>query len=177
MNSSTEKKAEQEKTSGFQQDLEYLRQVPLLQNLDFECLKLLAMLSRKIELIDGDQLIVQGEDDGFAYYLIQGKLNSSYKQNDIVYPVQSHEPGQFIGGMGLFGKSIRLFTVEAVEKTTVLRLHREGFQKVMVQFPETMAQLSANLSAEMVRWEQNRLNSLDDANLEQAMDTLGISLI
>lgn len=177
MNSSTEKNAEQSKTSGFRQDLEYLRQIPIFQNLDFECLKLLAMLSKKIELINGDQLIIQGEDDGFAYYLIQGKLNSYYKKNDTVYPVQSHDPGQFIGGMGLFGKSLRLFTVEAVEKSTVLRLNREGFKKVMLQFPNTMTQISANLSAELVRWEQNLLNSIDDENLEQAMHTMGISLI
>lgn len=177
MSSFTEKNTESEKTSGFKQDLEYLRQIPLFQNLDFECLKLLAVLSRKIEFIGGDQLIVQGENDGFAYYLIQGKLTSYYKRNDTVYPVQSHEPGQFIGGLGLLGKLFSLFTVEAVEKSTVLRMHREGFQKVMLQFPGTMPQIAANMTSELIRWERNRLNSIDDENLEQTVHTLGISLL
>lgn len=177
MNSSTEKNTESVKTSGFKQDLEYLRQIPLFQNLDFECLKLLAMLSKKIEFVDGDQLIVEGEDDGFAYYLIQGKLISYYNRNGTVYQVRSHEPDQLVGGLGLFGKLFSLFTVEAVEKSTALRISREGFQKVMLQFPTTMPQIAANMTSEMVRWEQRRLNGINDENLEQTIHILGITLL
>jgi len=177
MNSSTEKNAESDKASGFQQDLEYLRQIPIFRSLDFECLKLLALLSKKIELIDGDQLMVQGEDDGSACYLIQGKLKSFYKRNDTIYPLQSIEPGQFIGAAGLFTKSMRLFTVEADEKSTILRVSREGFQKVMLQFPETMVQIAAKFSSEIVHWEQGRLNTLEEQELEQAMPGLGVSLL
>ena len=177
MNSSTGKNTEPEKTSAFQQDLEYLRQIPLFQNLDFECLKLLALLSKKIRLVEGDQLIVQGEDDGFAYYLIDGSLSCFLTRDGRVYPLPSIEPGRFIGTMGLFTKSVRLFTVQALEQSTVLRMHREGFQKVMLQFPESMRQITANLSAEIVRWEQGRLNTAEDDEIQQAPHTLGISLI
>ena len=177
MNSSTGKNTEHDKASGFQQDLEYLRQIPMFRNLDFECLKLLALLSKKIELIDGDQVMVQGEDDGCACYLIQGKLKSFYTHKQSVYPLQSIDPGQFIGASGLFTKSTRLFTVEAEVKSTILRMSREGFQKVMLQFPETMVLIAANYSSAIVLWEQNRLNSIEEANLDQSMHTLGVSLL
>jgi len=177
MSSSTEKNVETDKSKGFQQDLEYLRQNPLFANLEFEFLKLLVMLSKKIELIEGDQLLVQDEDDGFSYYLISGKLTAYHSRNDRVYTLRSYEPGQFFGGMGLFGASSRLYTVEAVETSNVLRLHRDGFQKAVQRFPETMAHIVANMTAELLHWEKNRLSMIDDHHLEEGIQPLGISLL
>jgi len=177
MNSSTEKNTDKQKHSGFQQDLDFLRQIPLFQNLEYECLKLMAMLSKKVDFVEGDQLMVQGEDDGNAYYIISGKLNGSYKKNDTQYPVQLIEPGQFIGGIALLGKSIRLFTIQAMEKSTVLRLNRDGFQKIMKQYPDSMVKIAANLTAGLTTWEQNLLNKEDMLQSEQNVYVLGLSLL
>lgn len=177
MNSPTGKNAETERTSGFQQDLEHLRQVPLFQNLNYECLKLMAMLCRKAEIIDGDRLMVQGEDDGCAYLLITGKLESFHHRDGVRYHIGAYEPGQFIGGLALLGKSIRLFTVEATETSTILRINREGFRKVMQQFPDSMTKIAANLAVELSDWEQNQLNRAENRMLEEKEQLLGISLL
>jgi CRP-like cAMP-binding protein len=177
MNSPTEKNVEAERTSGFQQDLEHLRQVPLFQNLDYECLKLMTMLCKKVEYIEGDLLMDQGEDDGTAYLLIAGKLESYHKREQVRYHVQSYEPGQFIGGIALLGKAIRFFTVEATEKSTVLRINRTGFQKVMQKFPDSMSKIAANLAEALSGWEQNQLNLANHRTLEEKEQLLGISLL
>jgi len=52
MNSSTERSAESDKRTGFEQDLDHLRKVVLFQGLEYECLKLIAMLCKQIEMIE-----------------------------------------------------------------------------------------------------------------------------
>lgn len=177
MTSSTGKNVDREHHSGFQQDLEYLRQVPLFQGIDYECLKLMAMVSKRIELTEDDLLMIQGEDDGHGYYLISGSLNSLHRADERNYSGPNFEPGQFIGGLALLGKSIRLFTVQAAEKSTVLRLGREGFQKIMRQSPGNMAKIAANLALELADRETNLLAVVNEHELQASDQPLGISLI
>lgn len=178
MNSSTGKETEATgKQSGFQQDLEHIRQIPLFQNLEYESLKLIAMLSRQINLIDGDQIITQGEDDGNSYYVISGQLKCFHRRDNVDYPIQNFAGGQFFGGLSLFGKSIRLYSVIATEESSVLRLSREGFQKIMRQYPESLNRITANLVADVTAWEQKLLTSTGDRELVQAAEKLGISII
>lgn len=172
-----ERSADQDKHSGFKQNLEYVREIPLLQGLDYECVKLITMLSKQIELIEGDQLMVQGEDDGCAYYLINGNLKSSYRIYDKLYQLRDHGPGQFLGGLALLGPAIRLFTLYASESSSVLRLKRDGFQKVMDQYPGSMAKVAANLVSVLSTREQDLLNQIDSGALEADNQVLGFSLL
>ncbi|NNK12714.1 MAG: cyclic nucleotide-binding domain-containing protein [Desulfofustis sp.] len=177
MNSSTERSADHGKQSVFKQNLEYLREIPLFQGVDYECLKLLTMLSKQIDLIEGDRLMVQGEDDGCAYYLLSGNLKSSYRIYDRLYQLSDHPPGQFLGGLSLLGPAIRLFTLYASEKSSVLRLKRDGFQKVMDQYPDGMVKVAANLPAVLRAWEQDLLNQIVDEEQETGNQALGVTLL
>jgi len=177
MNLSMERSTDTKKHSEFQQNLEYLRQIALFNGLDFECLKLLAMLSRRIDLIEGDQLMVQGEDDATCCFIINGGLQSYCHLDGEDYIIQSYQPGQFIGGLALLGKAIRLFTVQAVTESTVLKLNREGFQKVMNQFPGSMTKVGANLAADLTLWEQKSLAETDELAHDGGNRSLGISLL
>jgi CRP-like cAMP-binding protein len=177
MNSSTERSANQQKQTVFKQNLEYLREIKLFQGLDYECLKLLTMLSKQIDLVEGDKVMVQGEDDGCAYLLLNGNLKSSYRQYDRLYQLSDHPPGQFLGGLALLGPAIRLFTVYASEPSSVLRLKRDGFQKVMDQYPDSMVKVAANLAAVLRAKEQDLLNQIGDEERETGNLVLGVSLL
>jgi CRP-like cAMP-binding protein len=177
MNSSTERSADQEKQSVFKRNLDYLREIPLFQGVDYECLKLLTMLSKQIDLIEGDKLMVQGEDDGCAIYLLSGNLKSSYRIYDRLYQLRDHPPGQFLGGLALLGPAIRHFTLYASEPSSVLRLKRDGFQKVMDQYPDGMVKVAANLATVLRVWEQDLLNQIGDQEQEIGNQALGVSLL
>lgn len=177
MNSSTEESADKEKRTGFEQDLEHLRNIPLFQGLDYECLKLMALLCKTVNFVEGDQLMVQGEDDASAYYLLTGHLQSFHTKESVIYPIEHYEPGQFIGGLALVGTTIRLFTLQAAEKSTVLRLSRKSFLKVMEQFPGSMMKIAANITAELTLREQEYLSQLEPKDLESGDQPLGISLL
>lgn len=178
MSLSTEKATEQETiiTSGFQEDLEHLRQTPLLRGLDYKCLKLLAMLCRRTTLIVDDQLMVQGEDDGHAFMILSGKVNALYTEGDKSQVICQFGAGQFIGGTALFGKSQRLFTVQAAEETTILRLRREEFRKVIEQFPGALSKITSNLVSELVAWDRTMLEKHIAAK-DKYSDFLGVSLL
>lgn len=178
MSLSTEKVTEQKskKSSGFKEDLEHLRQVSLLNGLDYECLKLLAMLCRRIEFIDGDKLMVQGEDDGHAFFILSGRLNAIYTEGDASYLIRQYGEGQFVGGCALLARMPRIFTLQATEKTTTLRLNREEFQKTLQQFPASISKITNSLVLELVEWERSQL---DMQHTEEDSDyrSLGVSLL
>lgn len=178
MSLSTEKATDLEaKTiSGFQEDLEYLRQAPMLRGLDYECLKLLAMICRRIEYTNGDQLMTQGEDDGHAFFIISGRLDAIYAEGELSHIIGQYGAGHFVGGCALLGRMPRIFILVATEKTTTLRLSRGEFQKVLQQFPNSISKITAGLVSELVEWDRS---VLDFRNTEKDSDfrALGVSLL
>ena len=177
MSLSMEKPTDQQtkKTSGFQEDLEHLRQVPLLRGLDYECLKLLAMLCRRITLITDDELMVQGEDDGHAFMILSGKVNAIYTKGETSRVICQFGPGEFVGGCALLGRLPRLFTLQATEETEVLRLSREEFQKTMQRSPHAFSQITGNLVSQLVSWDRSLLEACNIVNRVD-FQALGVSL-
>lgn len=178
MSLSTEKITDQQtrKSCGFQEDLEYLRQTPLLRGVDLECLKLLAMLCRRLTLVPGDQIMIQGEDDGNAFLVLSGQLSGLHIKDEQSRVVCHFGPGQFVGGCALLGRLPRLFTLQAAEKTTTLQLNREEFTKALQQFPGTLAKITGNLISELAEWDRNLLDT-DNFEEDAGFRTLGVSLI
>jgi CRP/FNR family cyclic AMP-dependent transcriptional regulator len=178
MNLSTEKATDQEpkKASRFQEDLEHLRQAPLLRGLDLECLKLMAMLCRRITLISGDQLMVQGEDDGHAFLILSGQVDGIHTEGDANRTICQFGPGHFVGGCALLGKLPRLFTLQATEETMILRLGREEFQKTLQQFPSAITKVTSNLISELADWDRNQLDTRNRAEVSD-IHALGVSLL
>ncbi len=178
MSLSMEKVPEQEtkKISGFQKDLEYLMQASLLRGLDYECLKLLAMLCRRIEFTTGDQLIVQGEDHHHAFFIISGQLNAVYTEGEAKHVIRQFGARQFVGGCALLCRTPLIFTLQATEKTTTLRLSREKFQKALQQFPASISRITSNIVSELVMWDRSLL---DKQNTEGNVgyQAIGVSLL
>ncbi|MBT8353465.1 MAG: hypothetical protein KJO60_03020, partial [Desulfofustis sp.] len=102
---------------------------------------------------------------------------SSYRIYDRLYQLSDHPPGQFLGGLSLLGPAIRLFTLYASEKSSVLRLKRDGFQKVMDQYPDGMVKVAANLPAVLRAWEQDLLNQIVDEEQQTGNQALGVTLL
>ena len=165
-----------QKSSGFQEDLEYLRHTPLLRRLDYECLKLLAMVSRRIDFTAGDQVAVQGEDDGQAYFIIAGQLQAYYVKDGNSHLVRTYDPGQFIGSLALLGKMPRIFTLQAQEDAEALRLGRDEFQKALEQFPSSLSKIISCLTTELLAWDRMLLED-EGFKMEKDFHALGISLL
>lgn len=173
----TEKPSEQGlNTSGFQQDLEHLRQIPMLSGLEYGCLKLLAMVCRNIVFHIGEQLIVQGEDHDYAYFIISGRLAASYTEDETRHVVREFTSGQLIYGAALLGSEPALFGLQAMEETKVLCLQREEFHKAMQKFPNGISRIADSLVSDLVRWDRSML-AIKRKNGERDYSSVGVSLL
>ena len=177
MSLSTEKPNEHGlNTSGFHQDLERLRQIPMLSGLEYGCLKLLAMLCRAIDFRAGEQLIAAGEDNDYAYFIISGRLAASYTADETDHVVREFNSGQFICGAALLGSEPALFGLQALEDTKVMALHREEFQKTMQKFPKGISEVAGNLVSDLVRWDRGML-AMQRKTGESDYSSVGVSLL
>ena len=177
MSLSTEKQSEHGlNRSGFHQDLEHLRQIPMLSGLEYGCLKLLAMLCRTIDFRTGEQLIVAGEDNDCAYFIVSGRLVASYTEDETEHVVREFNSGHFICGAALLGSEPALFGLHAAEDARVLCLHREEFQKAMQKFPNGISQIAASLVSDLVRWDRSML-AMPRKNGAYDYSSVGVSLL
>ena len=176
MENNTEPEATKEEMfSGFQQDLKSIRQASLLRGLDDDCLNLLAMLCQRIKYSDADQLMIQGEDDGHAFFILSGRAKATYRKGGTTVVVRQFGPGEFVGGCVLLGRLPRLFTLQAEDELSALRLSREQFEKAMAQFPASFAKITGNLVRQLAAWDQ-RLQGVYDEH-SAVSQTLGVSLL
>ena len=113
-----------------------LRGVDVFSSLPMERLKLLAFLSKRVSYGEGEFLFRQGDLDPHGYILISGvaEVMREYETHSLI--LARLQAGDFFGGLALLSNIRRLFSARAVENLDVLRIDRESFQKIMIQFPE-----------------------------------------
>lgn len=163
--------------SGYAQDLEHIRNVPLLQSLDYDCQKLLAMVCRRVTFRAGDTLAVAGEKAECAYYLLTGKAQATLVHDSDTHQIRSYGQGDFIGSCSLLGKGVHIFTITAEVETITLRLGRNDFHKVMDQFSGAMSRVCEQLVDRIIRWDESLLERSDSGNLKNTIRNVGVSLL
>ena len=119
--------------SELEQNLEFLRQTYFFSGIPLEALKVFAYLCTREKFKAGEYLFRQGEDDGQAFYIIEGKAVLEYERNGDTTMIRDCDPGEFLGGLTLVGDMRRLFSLKASTDTTCLILNREKFTKAVTE--------------------------------------------
>ena len=127
-------------------------------------------------LKSGEYLFRQGEDDGQAFYILEGTAVLERAENDNENAVRTCASGEFIGGLILLGKHRRLFSLRADAETNCLILSREKFTKTIEQFPELMPKLLKAVVSGIGNWEERFLSDRAE-KCGDCMANLGVSLI
>ncbi len=162
--------------SELEQNLEFLRQTYFFSGIPLEALKVFAYLCTREKFKSGEYLFRQGEDDGQAFYIIEGKAGLEYKQSEETISVRDCESGEFMGGLMLVGEMRRLFSLKATQDTICLILNREKFSKAMEQFSDLMPKIFKALVTGIDNWETRFLADRSD-QCGDCMDRLGVSLL
>ena len=160
----------------FQENLEILRQTYFFSSLPLETLKIFAYLCTREKFKDGEYIFQQNEDDGQAFYVLQGKARLERRDNGETAELRECESGDFIGGLALLGDRPRLFSLKALTDTTCLVLNREKFTKTMEQFPDLMPKLIKAVIQRIDTWEERFLLHRSDQG-DECMLNLGVSLL
>ena len=163
-------------SSEFQENLEILRQIYFFSGLPLETLKIFAYLCTRENFKQGERIFRQNEDDGQAFYIIDGKARLEREDNGNTTKMRDCETGEFLGGLTLLGETGRLFSLKSVVDTTCLVLSREKFAKTMAQFPDLMMKICKVVAQSIDTWEKRFLTDKGD-QCGECMEHLGVTLI
>jgi len=163
-------------SSELEQNLNLLRQTYFFSGIPLEALRVFAYLCTREKFKAGEYLFRQGEDDGQAFYIIEGKAVLEREEERGQKSVRNCESGEFLGGLTLVAEMRRLFSLKAAEDTTCLILNREKFTKTMEQFPDMMPKILRALVNVIDNWEERFLVDRTDKCLD-CMENLGVSVL
>ena len=163
-------------TSELEQNLEFLRQTYFFSGIPLEALKVFAYLCNREKFKAGEYLFRQGEDDGQAFYVIEGKAVLEYENNGDTETIRECKNGEFLGGLTLVGEMRRLFSLKATADITCLILNRDKFAKVLDQFQDLMPKIFKALVTGIDSWEERFLSARTD-KCGECTELLGVSLL
>ena len=162
--------------SELDQNLELLRQTYLFAVVPLESLKVFAYLCTREKFKQGEYLIHQGEDDGQAFFFIDGQAMLEREEDGRVQSVREVQAGEFIGGMSLMGSMQRLYSLRAETETTCLILNREKFSRTMSKFQDLMPNFFKALVRQIDEWEKSFLSGRT-VECGDCLSQLGVSLL
>jgi len=163
-------------SSEFQENLSALREIPFFSKLPMEKLKLFAYLCTRNSYKPGDYLFQQGDDDGRAFYILEGNAALICQKEDQEIMIREYGKNRFLGGIAILGKNRRIFSLRAMDPMICLVLKREKFKRILEQFPElTLQAIQGNLES-IHAWEKHFLShNLEDC--QKCYKSLGVSVI
>ena len=162
--------------SEFQENLEILRQTYFFSGLPLETLKIFAYLCTREKFKQGEHLFRQDEDDGQAFYILEGQAKLVRADNGNTTEIRNYVAGEFLGGLTLLGETRRLFSLKSATDTTCLVLNRGKFTKTMEQFPNLLTRICNAVAQNIDTWEDRFLADRGD-QCGECMSKLGVTLI
>jgi CRP-like cAMP-binding protein len=99
-------------------------------------LKLLAFTSERVVFSDGQELFHQGDPADAAYVIISGSADVLVDAPDGQISVAQVERNDFVGDIAILCDVPRTATVKALTDLETLKILKEQFLELIVEFPE-----------------------------------------
>jgi CRP-like cAMP-binding protein len=126
-------------------DITFLERVPTLSLLGRQALRILAIGAETRYIHSGEVLFKRGEEADGAYVIQDGRFKlSSNGGNELTVG-----PCTLLGEVALFSETRRPATARALEPSTVLRIPRFLFVRMLDSFPEAARKLREILAARL----------------------------
>ena len=132
-------------------DIEHLRQVPLLSALDDEGLRLIAFNVEHVTLSDAQSVFFIGEPAPGALLILDGAISQLQLLNGEMVESGRLEAGTIIDPYALISDTKRTFTAKAVGELTYMSLDRKVFLKVMENYPDLAERVQDHLSDDITQ--------------------------
>jgi CRP-like cAMP-binding protein len=126
-------------------DIAFLERVPTLALLGRQALRILAIGAESRYVHRGEALFTAGEPADCGYVVQEGSFRlttASRPDNDHVVG-----PATLLGEFALIAETVRPVTATAAEPSTVIRISRSLFLKMLEGFPEAARRLRDTVSA------------------------------
>jgi CRP-like cAMP-binding protein len=148
---------------GLLDEVELLRKIPLFAKIEPSKLKLLAFTSERLTYSEGDVLFEQGDAGDAAYIIIGGKADVVVDTPGGPLVVATLDEHEIVGEIAILCDVPRTATVKAKTEVTTLRITKDLFFSLIVEFPqiavEIMRELAHRLEVTTVRLREAVANS------------------
>ena len=126
-------------------DIAFFQRVPTLSMLERDALRILAIGAESLYVHGGAVLFHTGEAADCAFVVQEGSFNLTAKSASEEPTVVG--PGTLIGELALFSETRRPATATATEPSTVMRIPRNLFLKMLEGYPDAAVRMREALVA------------------------------
>jgi CRP-like cAMP-binding protein len=130
-------------------DIAFLEGVPSLRLLGRDALRILAIGAESRYIHEGISLFGEGEDADSAYVVQEGSFDLVSEKNAIAPSVAG--PGTLIGELALLTEIRRPTAAVAREPSTVVRIPRQLFLKMLEGYPDAALRMRDAVAAQVNR--------------------------
>ncbi len=131
-------------------DIAVLERVPILRRLGSGALRILAIGAESFDVEPGRVLFAAGETADGAYIVQQGSFSLKPERGDAGDLIVG--PGTLLGESALIAETRRPATATARENSTVMRISRALFLKMLEGYPEAAQRLREVIAARTEAW-------------------------
>jgi CRP-like cAMP-binding protein len=136
-------------------DIAFLERIPILRSLGAPALRILAIGAESYRVQSGQELFAAGEAADGAYIVQQGSFSLQPEHGDSGIVAG---PGTLLGESALMAETRRPATATAREDSTVLRISRAMFLKMLDGYPDAAQRLREVFAARANQWEREMAN-------------------
>jgi CRP-like cAMP-binding protein len=122
-------------------DIAFLERVPSLALLGRPALRILAIGAESRQLQPEELLFSAGEEADCGFVIQRGSLALKPNTSDVSAQEAIVKPGTLVGELALLTDSLRPVTARAIESSTVMRISRSLFLKMLEGFPDAAVRL------------------------------------
>jgi len=130
-------------------DIAFLEGIPSLRLLGRDALRILAIGAESRTIHEGISLFGEGEDADCAYVVQEGSFDLLADKNAI--PPSIAGPGALIGETALFTGAKRTTAAVAREPSTVVRIPRQLFLKMLEGYPDAARRMRDAVAGKVSR--------------------------
>jgi CRP-like cAMP-binding protein len=131
-------------------DIAYLERIPLLRRLGTGALRILAIGVESYDLQPGQALFAAGDSADGAYIIQRGSV--SLKPERAGEPEVIAGPGTLLGESALLAETRRPATATARESSTVMRISRSMFLRMLEGYPDAAQRLRELMASRADQW-------------------------
>jgi CRP-like cAMP-binding protein len=121
-------------------EIEFLERVPALRLLGRDALRIIAIGAESRSIHQGISLFGEGEDADAAYVVQDGSFDLVSERNTLIAPSVAG-PGTLIGELALVIDTKRPVAAIAREPSTVIRIPRQLFMKMLEGYPDAAVRM------------------------------------
>ena len=131
---------------GLQEEVELLRNIPLFAKIEPSKLKLLAFTSERLTYSQDEILFSQGDAGDSAYIIVGGEADIVVNTPGGPLVVATLKQNEIVGEIAILCDVPRTATVRAKTELTTLRITKDLFFNLVIEFPQIAVEIMRELA-------------------------------